>query len=325
MRLLIAIAAFVTIVASASTARAQADFVGVRPMGMGEAQRATATGASGPLMNPAGMSLVRQYVIEGMYGVRIESVGHNANVTVVDSITARVAAGLFYTYIHEQPKIGFNWAGGFVEQATLTRTGHAAGLSLSIPLGDRFILGATAKYLHFDTTAPLPTVNGIPPVPDHLTFDSVNSVTFDVGMIVRLGDRFNIGLVGYNLWDHGSRESPLSLGIGLAYVPIPTLSINFDTVINFTGYQNYKFDPMTGKVNLEQRTTARLGPGIEWIAGRKVPLRAGVVYDSGLPATYLTAGLGYLSTSFGVDLSYRAKVQGGIENFLMLGLRIFID
>ena len=320
MRLLLAISALaVSLVAS--SARAQSDFVGVRAMGMGEAQRATATGASGPLENPAGMSLVRQYVIEGMYGIKIETVGHHANVSIVDSITSRVAAGLFYTFIYEQPKLGFNWAGGRIESAQLTRTGHAAGLSLSVPLGDHFILGATAKYLHFDTTAPLPMGT----VPDHLSFDTVNSVTFDIGMILRLGDRFNIGVVGYNLWDHGSRESPLSLGMGLAYVPLPTLSINFDTVVNFTGYQSYRIDSMTGKVSLDQRTTARLGPGIEWVVSGKVPLRAGVVYDSGLPATYLTAGLGYLSTSFGVDLSYRAKVQGGIENFLMFGLRLFVN
>jgi hypothetical protein len=290
-------------------------------MGMGEAQRATATGASGPLMNPAGMSLVKQYVIEGMYGVKIESVGHNANLSVVDSITARVAAGLFYTFIYETPKLGFNWAGGRIESEQITRTGHAAGLSLSLPLGDHFILGATAKYLHIDTTAPLPMGT----VPDHLTLDSVNGVTFDIGMILKLGDRFNVGLIGYNLWDHGSRESPLSLGIGLAYVPLPTLSINFDTVINFTGYQDLKIDAMTGKVSLNQKTTARLGPGIEWVVSSKVPLRAGVVYDSGLQSTYLTAGIGYLSTAFGIDLSYRGKVAGGQENFLMLGLRIFID
>jgi hypothetical protein len=321
MRLVISLAAFVLLVTAVSPARAQSDFVGVRAMGMGEAQRATATGASGPLMNPAGMSLVRQYVIEGMYGIKIETVGHHANLSVVDSITARIAAGLFYSFIYETPKLGFNWAGGKIGSEQITRTGHAAGLSLSLPLGDRFILGATAKYLHIDTTAPLPMGT----VPDHLTLDSVNGVTFDVGMIIRLGERFNIGLIGYNLGDHGSRESPLSLGVGLAYVPIPTLSINFDTVINFTGYQHYAIDAMTGKVTLDQRTTARLGPGIEWVVGSKVPLRAGVVYDSGLYSTYLTLGLGYLSPSFGIDLSYRGKVQGGLENFLMLGIRIFID
>ena len=321
MRLLVPVAVLVSLVTFASPARAQYDFVGVRAMGMGEAQRATATGASAVLMNPAGMSLVRQYVIEGMYGIKIESVGHHANLSVVDSITSRVAAGLFYSFIYETPKIGFNWAGGKIDSEQITRTGHAAGLSLSVPLGDHFIIGATAKYLHIDTTAPLPMGT----VPDHLTLDSVNSVTFDIGMILRLGQTFNIGLIGYNLWDHGSRESPLSLGIGLAYIPVPSLSINFDTVINFTGYQDYKVDMMTGKVSLNQKTTARLGPGIEWVISNKVPLRAGVVYDSGLPATYLTVGLGYLSTAFGIDLSYRAKVQGGIENFLMLGLRIFID
>ena len=184
MRSFIPVAAIVSIVAAAAPARAQNDFVGTRAMGMGEAQRANATGASGPLLNPAGMSLVRQYVIEGMYGIKIEDVGHNANLSVVDSITSRVAAGLFYDYIYETPQIGFNWAGGRIDSEQISRTGHAAGLSLSLPLGDHFIIGATAKYLHLDTTAPLPMGT----VPDHLTLDSVNGVTFDVGMIVKLGD-----------------------------------------------------------------------------------------------------------------------------------------
>jgi hypothetical protein len=202
----------------------------------------------------------------------------------------------------------------------VTRTGHAAGLSLSLALGDKFMLGLTTKYLHIDTTAPLPAGT----VPSTLTLDSVNGVTFDFGVLVKLGDRFNIAAVGYNLWDHGSRESPLSLGLGLAYIPVPVFSINFDTVINFTGFQELHIAP-DGKVTRDSRTTVRLGPGLEFDAGRKVPIRAGVVYDSGLSATYLTLGLGYLGTSFGVDLSYRLKVDGGLENFLMLGIRLFVD
>jgi hypothetical protein len=321
MRFLPVIAVLGALLSFARPAQAQEDFVNARAMGMGEAQRAIATGSSGPMLNPAGMAMVRQYVIEGMYGIKIERVGHHANVSVVDSITSRVAAGLFYSYIHETPKLGFNWAGGTVDQATITRDGHAAGIALAIPLGDKFIIGATAKYLHISTTAPLPKNT----VPTSLTLDSVNGVTFDVGMMLRLGSKFNVGLIGYNLWDHGSRESPLSLGVGVAYIPLPVLTISFDAVINFTGYQNYKYDEATGKVSLEQRTTTRLGPGIEWLAGNRVPLRVGVVYDSGLPATYITGGVGYLSQSWGVDLGYRAKVQGGIENFLMLGIRIFVD
>jgi hypothetical protein len=321
MRRPVLIAALLSLMLSAATAQAQEDFPGVRALAMGEAGRAIATGAEGPILNPAGMSLVRQYVIEAMYGIKIERLGHNLNVSLVDSVTARVAAGLFYDYINESPQLSYNWAGGFVPRATLSRQGHVAGLSLSIPLGDHFILGATAKYLHLSTTAGLPMGT----VPSTLTFDSVNGVTFDVGLILRLGQHFNIGLVGYNLWDHGSRESPLSLGVGLSYMPIPSLSINFDTDINFTGFQTYHFDQATGKVTLDQRTAARLGPGLEYIIAQHVPVRGGVVYDSGLPATFLTVGAGYLGRSFGVDLSYRGKVQGGRENFLMVGIRIFVD
>jgi len=312
---------FLSLVGATGVARAQSDFVGARALGMGEAQRAVATGASGPLLNPAGMSLLRQYVIEGIYSFNVEQLGHVAHVSVVDSVTSRVAAGLFYTFIYAQPKVGFNWAGGTVESAQLTRTGHAAGLSLSIPLGDKFIIGATAKYLHLDTTAPLRAGT----TPANLSLDSVNGITFDIGLLVRLGEKFNIAAIGYNLWDHGSRESPLSLGLAISVIPIRSLTISFDSVINFTGYTNYKLDAMTGKVSLDSRITGRLGPGIEFLAGNKVPIRAGVVYDSGLPATFVTLGLGYVSSSFGVDLGYRTKVQGGIENVLALSIRLFVD
>ena len=177
-----------------------------------------------------------------------------------------------------------------------------------------------------DTVAPLPKGTS----PSSLTFDSINGVTFDVGLIFRLGDKFNIGAIGYNLWDHGSSETPLSLGIGLAYVPLPTLSINFDTVVNFTGYKQLHVNSMD-QTKLDSRITARLGPGIEWTIARKVPVRFGVVYDSAWEghnsrgATYLTLGLGYLSQSFGIDLGYRVKVEAGTENFLMLGLRLFVN
>jgi hypothetical protein len=301
-------------------ARAQSDFVGVRALGMGEAMRATATGGEAVLLNPAGMSLTKQYVIEGMYGIQIENLGHHAFVSVVDSVTSRVAAGLFYSFIYSNPQAGFDWAGGRVNSATLTRTGHAAGLALSIALGDRFLLGLTTKYLHFDTTAPLP--KGA--VPSQLTLDTVNGVTWDLGALIRLGDRFNITAIGYNLWDHGSVESPLSLGMGVAYIPVPTLSINFDAVVNFTGHQKVTIDSMD-RVHRDNEVSARLGPGLEWLAGGRVPIRAGVVYDTWFAATYLTLGLGYVSSQFGIDLGYRLKVDGGLENFLMLGIRLFVD
>jgi hypothetical protein len=302
---------------------AQADFVGTRAMGMGEALRANAAGAAGPVLNPAGMSLSKGYVIEASYGFRIEDLGHQVFVSVADSVTARVAAGLFYEYIHSSPRLGFNWAGGQVNDAKLTRQGHVAGLSLSMALADRFLLGATIKYLHLDTTAPLPEGT----VPGELNLDHLNGVTFDIGLLVKAHPKLNIAAVGYNLWDHGSRETPASLGLGLAFIPIPQLSIEFDTVVNFTGYKEPNYTDETKRIvkDFSFKATARLGPGVEWLIANKVPLRLGVVYDTGLSATYLTAGSGYFAQSWAIDLSYRGKVSGGIENYLMLGVRIFIN
>ena len=89
------LSALAGVVGISATAHAQADFVGARALGMGEAQRATATGAEALILNPAGMSLVKQSVNEAMSGFRVEHLGHHVNVSVVDSITSRVAAGLF--------------------------------------------------------------------------------------------------------------------------------------------------------------------------------------------------------------------------------------
>ena len=124
---------------------------------------------------------------------------------------------------------------------------------------------------------------------------------------------------------HGSRETPTSAGFGLSFIPIPSLLINFDGVANFTGYKTLVRTDDPSVVKYKFKPAGRLGPGIEWLIASKVPVRVGFVYDTGLNAAYVTAGTGYFGQSFALDLSYRAKVSGGVENFLSLGLRIFIN
>src|SRR2546430_545681 len=121
------------LVGAAGPVYAQYDVPGARAAGMGEAMRSIATGAAAITFNPAGMALVRQYAVEAQYGFKVESLGHQLHVAVVDSVTSRLAAGLYYTYVNDSPQVGFDWAGGRVKSAAVTRTGHAAGLSLSYP------------------------------------------------------------------------------------------------------------------------------------------------------------------------------------------------
>lgn len=300
--------------------RAQADLLGPRVVGMGEATRATASGSAALLLNPSAMSLNRQYIIDAHYGFKIEDRGHNLMVAITDSVTSRVAAGLFYAYINSSPKLGFHWAGGLVESTRWKRQGHVTALALSMGFGGKFNIGLLTKYLNFKTTSPLPKGT----VPAKLTQNSVNGVTFDIGMTARFSDKFNIALVAQNLWDHKSPETPTTLGVGLAVTPIPSLSINFDTAVNFTGHKDVKIDE-NFDARTKTRITARLGPGFEWLIANKVPLRLGVIWDSTIKSTYVAAGLGYQSKTFGIDLGYRGKVSHGVENYVLVGLRVFVN
>lgn len=310
----------VGVLAVTAEVRAQADLVGPRPAAMGEAVRATASGSAALLYNPSAMSLNRQYIIDAHYGFRVEDRGHNLMVAITDSVTARVAAGLYYAYINTSPQLGFHWAGGLVESVRWKRQGHVTGLALSMGFGGKFMIGLTTKYMNFKTTSPLPKGT----VPSKLTQDSVNGVTFDIGLTARFAEKFNIALIAQNLWDHKSPETPTTLGIGLAVTPLPSLSINFDTAVNFTGHKEVTIDE-NFDAKLKTRITARLGPGIEYLIANKVPLRLGVVWDSTLPTTYVTAGLGYQAKSFAIDVGYRGRVQNGVDNYILLGLRVFVN
>lgn len=314
----------VGVLVTTTDVRAQVDLLGPRPVGMGEAMRATASGTAALLLNPSAMSLNRQYIIDAHYGFKVEDRGHNLMVGITDSVTSRVAAGLFYGYINSSPVMSFPWAGGFTENAHFKRQGHLAGLALSMGFAGKFNIGLTTKYLNFKTTAALPKGT----VPSSQSFDNVNGVTFDIGITGRIAEKFNIALVAQNLWDHKSPETPTTFAVGLAVTPIPSLSINFDTAINFTGHKTYQATPTDldpGAFKLNNKIGARLGPGIEWLIANMVPLRVGVIYDTFYPATYVTAGTGYQGKSFGIDLGYRGKVQNGLENYILLSIRVFVN
>src|SRR5690349_19250330 len=92
--------ALVMLAAASSHARAFQDFVGTRPLGMGGVGRAVATGDAGPILNPSGMSLVRQYHVEGTYGFSNRRGDHFLHASVVDSTSGYLLAGGLYYTLH---------------------------------------------------------------------------------------------------------------------------------------------------------------------------------------------------------------------------------
>lgn len=316
---------------AAGRADAVEDLYTARSQAVGEAFRADAAGAIGPLLNPSGMALTKAYTIEAIYGFDVRTLGNNVHLSIADSTTSRVAAGIYYNFIYASPRFGTRATATVpaIVDAGANHTGSETGLALALALGDWFHFGVTLKYLHFSTTASNPYYDSVknPTVPQTLVFDTTTQAatasgfTMDAGITIKLGDRFNLAAVGYNLVPLRSFDAPIALGLGIAIKPAASVAIPFDCVINFDKYQKI-VDPVTG--NAQNTTTVRLGGGIEWLAGGKVPLRLGAVWDNGAPATYLTAGLGYVSTSFGIDLTARQQLTGGNDTRLLLGLRVFI-
>jgi len=331
------------LVADVPAARAVDPIVGIRSLAMGDSLRGMASGAEGTLLNPSGIAVLRQFSSSGFYSLRAQSLGHFLHASVSDSVTQRyLALGIYYNYVHETPEFSYRLAEGgsssrviTVSGTNIVRTGTESGLVAAVPFGDRFALGATVKYGYFSLRSQLHPEN----VPPDFTYQNPaidgdrsvdlgsigHAVSFDVGMTLRLFSELRLGLVGQNLWAHGT-EMPTRLGIGLAYRLNERLLIAGDAMIDFTGNESCVALSMLNGLcsDTEKRTTYRLGAGAEYAIAGRAPLRLGYLYDDDLNAHYVSGGVGYVSPErgFALDLALRQQVSAGTETVALLGFRI---
>ena len=317
----------------AGPAAAVDDVLPPRAMGMGGAVRASATGALGPLFNPAGMTTVRQYDLEAMYGFRVQDLGSTIHLAIVDSVTSRVSAGVYYTFIHGNPKLVLDVPGRPTEAL---REGHETGLSLAMNLGQWFAFGMTAKYTRMQTEVAnpnAPKMNAEPSTePKSFILDTststaiANGFTMDAGALFNIGQSFRIGVTGHNLIPLRSTEAPIGVGIGLSYQYGSVFLISADAKIDFDKYRERGKRGEQGEwIPGPNKIGGRVGVGLEYLIAGAVPIRAGFAYDTAMPGSFLSLGAGYVSARFGVDLGYRQKVGGGLESSLILGLRVFLQ
>lgn len=314
--------------------------VGIRSLAMGESLRALPQQSEALLLNPAGLEQKQQFHVSGFYSLRLPSMGHFLHASISDSVTNRYfALGLYYNYLHETPQFAFRLRTtnpGEDQQivgAAIVRDGHESGTSLALPVGQRMSLGATLKYAHYSLVAKLGEEQlGAGRAFDDSRVDRENNVdlgsigsvvSFDVGMVLRPFAGLHLGVVGQNLWPHGS-ELPTMLGIGLGYAWDDRLILALDTVINFTGHEACTDMTQTTCTETSKQTTVRVGLGGEYSIAGKVPVRLGYMYDDWLAGHHVTAGLGYVSGSsrWAIDVGLRQRVSPSSETVLLIGLRV---
>ena len=282
------------LVAFSGAARAFPDALGPRATAMGDAGVADARATDALRLNPAGMALASLYTVAADYQFMNKEGGQSLNVGVADSTSdSKIGGGLFYGYRGASP-MGLPSLGA-----------HQAGLALSYPLSERFLLGATVKYVHVS--------GGVEPDGQ----SNHGGVTADAGLVLRVAPGVTLGAAGYNLHDLSTVMAPLSLGYGIAFSPGGNLTLVLDALHDFT-----TSDPTRG-------VRTNVGGGAELLLKNIVALRLGGGHDGGArgPAGgYVTAGLAALSELGALDASIRQDLSGTAKiTTVILGLRLFVQ
>jgi hypothetical protein len=271
-------------------ARALEGFVGTRALGMANSGRAWAVGESGILLNPAGMSLLKAYTVEGSYVFNSAAGGANFfHASVVDSTSdLNLAGGLSYTYLSDAP-------GG------IGGTAHEGIAALSLPFGDLLALGTSLRYVYATGSERVGS--------------SGSGFTLDVGGTLRPNPKLSFALVGADLTNL-VQEGGRAIGYATAYFPIPDLALVLDGLTHigsdFSGHGR----------------TSVLGGGELALAGRVV-LRAGLGYE-GPPGTLRgSAGAAVQSEIGAVDVGVQgdlttSSTQPTRAYVLGVSLRLFV-
>jgi hypothetical protein len=275
--------------------------VGTRALGMGGALRGSATGDAGLMLNPAGLSLLRAYVLEGAYQYDDAMSASRAHVSIADSTSAaNIAGGVYYTY------------SGLDLSPSATQTAHQVGTALSIPFNENLSIGLTVKYIWLETvTDPDPAV----PMSES-TSQNKKGFSFDAGAVLRPVDGLGVGIVGYNLARLDTQYSPRGAGLGLSYAPFPTFLLAADVVADFDSHRD-----AAGK---RSTSTSFMG-GVEYVLPIQIVLRGGGGHDGVRENNYASLGISTVSEMGALDLGALRDLSGDQkETIVAFSARLFV-
>jgi hypothetical protein len=269
-----------------------------RALAFAGAQTALGTSTTALYQNPANLTLARVYHFEAVASVSPEARRQSYGGGIVDSSTSRLAGGIAGSWNLQDPD-GIN------------RTWTDLRLALAYPLGDRFSVGGTGRYLRVDQNVggPLASKFG-----DYASFGTAspifNSFTFDIGATIIPAEGFRIGAVGHNLSNPGTGLAPTQLQGGVGYGS-ELFSVEGDALADFTTWKS---------------TRGRYMLGGEVFLGGHVPLRLGYRYDDGTRTHALSTGLGYVDKSWSFEVGARRDIVGAHEGTMVTAsIRFFYN
>lgn len=276
-----------------SEAQGRNDGAPASSVGMSGGAAASAVGSSALFYNPAGMSQIRQYVVEGGYSLSSELDGQALSVTAVDSRTnGGLALGMGYTKIYSEPD-------------GIERNGNGIRGAIATGFRDQsfsFLVGLGGNYLKL--------VRGEVDTDETLSPDDLDFFTVDAGVLLAIGSVLRLAAVGRNLVaTDAPSEAPKEIGLGVA-VSFGTMELTFDSDLDL--------DAMADETVVTYRVGGQL------LLGGSIVARAGLSIDGHDESKRLGLGLGYVSPLMAADLAFRKLVDQRGGTMVALAVRYFL-
>lgn len=258
-----------------------------RGLALGAGLRASGISTSALAYNPAALALGRLYHIEGSvdYMADLKTVALGG--AVVDSSTARLAAGLsFRGFLSGEGGLG----------------GIDGKLGLAFPFSDAVSLGVSGRYLNVESEAGKSAGFA-------RAQRLVKGFTMDASLRVAPIPQLQLDVAAYNFINRESLYAPIMVGGGASIAIGEIGMFGADMLVDLTSYDSADF---------------LIGGGLELLAAQTVPLRAGYSYETQREQHMLTLGLGYTDRAVGFDLSLRQQLGGRGDTRIMGAFRIYV-
>lgn len=254
------------------------DIPGIRALGMGSSGLALSDGPEAFYLNPAGLGLMDYSYAEA--GVYFHPNADNRvfNLSIADGKTNPfVAGGFAYShYIASRPDDG-KFQSVF---------GHVVRLASAFNWKKIISVGVVLKYVHLDRPF----------------FTPLSVANLDVGVTWQIIPGLRISAVGYNLIYNDSGETPIALGVGLAFGGLKNLPlrISADWVMDFQSRQK-----------IAKEFGHELRVGISYTFVQMITARLGYQYDHTRGKHNIGVGLGFQYRAFGLEAAYRQQLATG--------------
>jgi len=142
------------------------------------------------------------------------------------------------------------------------------------------------------------------------------TINLDAGLFMQVSPKVSVGAAGYNLLGNEHRGVlPRAWAAGFA--------IGSDTSIQVVGEWRLELDRARG-ADGSAKTTNRYAVGAEYLFANAVPVRAGFERDETLDTSWWSAGAGYVTQRFAVDLGFRQSTSEPTARTYALAIRVFV-